>query len=101
MPRVVSQGLKRVREAARRDTGIRFTSLLHHVKEELLKEAYYALNRKATPGVDGMRWEEYGEGLEARLNGLHGRMHRHRFYGGSLFNTPCNRRCNSYKSAHE
>ena len=75
-PEVVSQGLKRVREAARRDSGIRFTSLLHHVTEELLKEAYYALNRKATPGVDGVRWKEYGEGLEARLKDLHGRVHR-------------------------
>jgi len=75
-PKVVSQGLERVREAARRDSGIRFTNLLHHITVELLEEAYYALNRKATPGVDGVTWSEYGKGLEARLRDLHGRVHR-------------------------
>ena len=75
-PRCVSQGLERVREAARRDASLRFTNLLHHVTEELLEEAYHALNPKATPGVDGMTWAEYGEGLEDRLRDLHGRVHR-------------------------
>jgi len=72
----VSQGLERVREAVRRDSEIRFTNLLHHITVELLEEAYYALNRKATPGVDGVTWSEYGKGLEARLRDLHGRVHR-------------------------
>ena len=72
----VSQGLERVREAARRDRGMRFTNLLHHVTEELLKEAYKALNPKAAPGVDGVTWREYGEGLEGRIRELHGRVHR-------------------------
>jgi len=75
-PRSVSQGLERVREAARRDSSLRFTCLLHHVTVELLKEAYKALNPKATPGVDGMTWSEYGEGLEERLEDLHDRVHR-------------------------
>ena len=75
-PGGVSQGLERVREAARRDRGMRFTNLLHHVTEELLKEAYKALNPKAAPGVDGVRWREYGEGLEGRIRELHGRVHR-------------------------
>jgi group II intron reverse transcriptase/maturase len=75
-PKVVSQGLERVREAARRDSGKRFTSLLHHVTEELLEEAYYALNRKAAPGIDGVTWTEYGKGLGKRLKELHGRVHR-------------------------
>jgi len=26
--------------------------------------------------VDGVTWEEYGEGLEGRLRNLHGRIHR-------------------------
>lgn len=74
--KVVSQGLKRVREAAKRDSSLRFTNLLHHVTVELLGEAYKALNPKATPGVDGMTWQEYGAGLEERLKDLHGRVHR-------------------------
>jgi group II intron reverse transcriptase/maturase len=75
-PKVVSQGLERVRGAARRDSSLRFTNLLHHVTVELLGEAYKALNPKATPGVDGVRWQEYGLGLEERLKDLHGRVHR-------------------------
>ena len=69
-------GLERVREAARGDKELRFTALLHHVSIDLLRESYYSLKRKAAPGVDGMTWEEYGNGLEDRLSDLHGRIHR-------------------------
>jgi len=33
-------GLKRVREAARKDSTIRFTSLFHHITVDLLRESY-------------------------------------------------------------
>jgi RNA-directed DNA polymerase len=72
----VSPGLLRVREAAKRDGSLRFTSLLHHVTVTMLGEAYQSLNPKATPGVDGVTWREYGQGLQARLEDLHGRLHR-------------------------
>jgi len=75
-PRVVSQGLERVREAARRDSSLRFTCLLHHVTVDVLREAYRSLNPKAAPGVDGVTWSEYGSGLEGRLTDLHDRVHR-------------------------
>lgn len=75
-PRGVSQGLERVREAARRDSSLRFTNLLHHITEEMLREAYKALNPTAAPGVNDVTWAEYGEGLENRLRDLHGRVHR-------------------------
>ena len=69
-------GLDRVREAARKDGKLRFTALLHHVTIDLLRSSYFQLKRKAAPGVDGVRWEEYGRDLEARLCDLHGRIHR-------------------------
>jgi RNA-directed DNA polymerase len=72
----VSQGLEGVREAARRDKKQKFTALLHHVTIELLRDSYYSLKRKAAPGVDGVTWEQYGEGLEDRIRGLHDRIHR-------------------------
>ena len=75
-PKGVSQGLERVREAARRDVRLRFTNLLHHITEQLLEQAYQALNPKANPGVDGVRWQEYAEGLSERLKDLHERLHR-------------------------
>jgi RNA-directed DNA polymerase len=71
-----SSALGRVREVARRDKEARFTALLHHVTVELLREAYRALRPKAAPGVDGVTWEAYGQDLEDRLRGLHGRLHR-------------------------
>jgi len=55
----VSQGLDRVRQAARQRKKERFTALLHHVTADLLREAFYALKRTAAPGVDGLRWADY------------------------------------------
>ena len=71
-----TSGLERVREAARQDKKLRFTALLHHVSIDLLRESYHSLKKKAAPGVDGMRWQEYGDNLEERLADLHGRIHR-------------------------
>ena len=69
-------GLDRVREAAKRDKGLKFTALLHHVSIDLLRSSYQSLKKRAAAGVDGMTWEEYGEGLEERLADLHGQIHR-------------------------
>jgi group II intron reverse transcriptase/maturase len=71
-----SSGLDRVRQAAKGDKKLRFTALLHHVNIDLLRSSYYDLQRQAAAGVDGVTWEEYGDGLEERLADLHGRIHR-------------------------
>jgi len=72
----VSQGLCGVRQAARARKQERFTALLHHVTVNLLRDSFYALKRKAAPGVDGVTWKEYETGLEDRLVDLHSRVHR-------------------------
>ena len=72
----VSQGLGGVRQVAREKKQERFTALLHHLTIDLLRESYYALKRNAAPGVDGVRWGEYEDGLEDRLTDLQGRVHR-------------------------
>jgi hypothetical protein len=72
----VSQGLGGVRQAARARKQEGFTSLLHHLHVDLPRESYYALKRAAAPGVDGMRWSEYVDGLAERLSDLHSRVHR-------------------------
>ncbi len=74
-----SAGLDGVRAAARRDKDLRLTALLHHVSVERLRDSYYALKRKAAPGVDKLTWQEYEDGLEERLANLHGRVHRGSF----------------------
>jgi group II intron reverse transcriptase/maturase len=72
----VSQGLRGVREAAKERKQERFTALLHHLTVGLLRESFYALQRQASPGIDGVRWQEYATGLEDRLVDLHNRVHR-------------------------
>ena len=71
----MSHALDRVRQAAK-DKGVKFTALLHHVDAELLRSAYGWLRKEASPGVDGVTWTAYGEGLEAKLTDLHDRIHR-------------------------
>jgi group II intron reverse transcriptase/maturase len=71
----VSQALARVREVARRDKKVKFTALLHHVTVDSLREAYRALNHKASPGIDEVTWVDYGEDLEANIQGLHSKVH--------------------------
>jgi RNA-directed DNA polymerase len=72
----VTQGLDRVREAARQRKKERFTALLHHVNPDTLRTAFLALKRKAAPGVDGVTWDDYEADLEPRLADLLARIHR-------------------------
>jgi RNA-directed DNA polymerase len=72
----VSQGLDRVRHAARQRKKEKFTALLHHVTIELLRESFLALKRRAAPGVDGVTWQDYEASLEGNLEDLHARVHR-------------------------
>jgi hypothetical protein len=69
-------GLDRVRQAAKGNKELKFTALLHHVSVDLLRSSYQGLKKHAAAGVDGVTWQEYGDGLEDRLADLHGRIHR-------------------------
>ena len=71
-----SSGLPGVRGVARKGQQVRFTALLHHVTVGQLQASFYALQRAAAPGVDGVRWTEYETGLDARLIALHSRVHQ-------------------------
>jgi len=83
----VSQGLERIRQAARQRKEEKFTALLHHLDTDALREAYYALKRDAAPGVDGLMWPDYEVGLEENLEDLHDRVHR----GGPYHPLPARR----------
>ena len=48
--------------------------MLHHLTTSLLRDSFYALQRKASPGVDGVTWQEYESGLEDRLADLYSRV---------------------------
>ncbi len=70
----VGESIKRIRQAARKEPKERLIALLHHVTPRALEWAYLNLKREATAGVDGVTWEEYGNGLEERLLDLHRRV---------------------------
>ena len=72
----MSQGLDRVRHAARQRKKEKFTALLPHLTIDLLRDAFLALKRHAAPGVDGVAWKDYEAGLEDNLLDLHERVHR-------------------------
>ena len=72
----VSPGAERIRQYVERKPGEKLIALLHHITPEALEAAYLALKRDAAPGVDGVTWREYGDGLDERLLDLHGRVQR-------------------------
>src|SRR6266852_4084468 len=73
----VQEALGRVRQAAERQKGARFTALLHHIYAiDALRAAFYELERDAAPGVDGETWEHYGQELEAHLAEVSDRVRR-------------------------
>src|SRR6516165_7214161 len=72
----VSQALERVRQAARQRKKEKFTSLMHHIGPAMLRAAFYAIKRDASPGVDGMTWETYEQDLDLRIEDLHARVKR-------------------------
>jgi RNA-directed DNA polymerase len=75
----VPNGLDRVRRIAAKNKEARFTALMHHVSLERLWRAYWDLSPKASPGVDGVMWEDYGQDLVANLRDLHDRVHSGRY----------------------
>ena len=58
-----SRGLLGVREAAQRDRTMRFNNLLHHLTPELLRASFFELKKRAAPGIDGVTWAQYSQGL--------------------------------------
>jgi group II intron reverse transcriptase/maturase len=72
----VSQALERVRTAARERKQERFTALLHHIDDDLLRESFSAIKRDAAPGVDGVTWKDYAADLDLNLTDLRDRIHR-------------------------
>ena len=84
--RYVSNELARVRQRAKAEKTEAFVNLFHLLKVPLLRTAFYALQRGASPGLDGVNWHQYERGLEARLPELQDELHK-----GSYRATPARR----------
>lgn len=73
----LQRALERVRQVAKSDKEVKFTTLWHHVYDPArLREAYFGLKRQAAAGVDGETWKTYGEDLESNLADLSARLKR-------------------------
>ena len=71
----VSQAVDRIRRAIARNPKERLTAFeMHPINVEALRRAYLGLRKDAAPGIDGVRWEEYGAKREERLLDLHRRV---------------------------
>lgn len=73
----LQHALTRVRQVAKRDKKVKFTTLWHHVYDVArLREAYFGLKRNAAAGADGQTWSAYGKDLEGNLQDLSSRLKR-------------------------
>ena len=71
----VQSALKRIRDVAIKDKKQKFTALMHHIYSvDVLEEAYFSLERKASAGMDGVTWRYYGENLKDNLRDLSQRL---------------------------
>lgn len=71
----VSQAQSRIREAVNRNKQEKLTALLHHITIDVLRAAFFALKKRAAPGIDGVTWDMYEECREENLRKLHARVH--------------------------
>src|SRR6516165_8627679 len=69
----VTQAQTRIREAVTRNRKEKLTALLHHITVDMLRAAFFALKRRAAPGIDAVTWDMYEEHREEKLRDLHRR----------------------------
>lgn len=75
----MSTKLNRIAVKAKQDPKARFTSLIHIIDPEFLRETWGEMNRKGCPGIDGQTMEEYGRNLYDNINDLHNRLKAKRY----------------------
>ena len=73
----MATALTRIGEKARKEPGLVFTSLYHHIYDvDNLRDCYDKLDAAKATGVDGVTKREYGENLAENLRDLSGRLKR-------------------------
>jgi RNA-directed DNA polymerase len=71
----VHSELERVRQLAKADKKVKFTSLMHHIYSlNTLEAVFFGLKRDAAAGVDGIVWETYEKDWEENLKNLSERL---------------------------
>lgn len=70
----VSIKLQQIAEQVERYPEMVFTTLIHKIDVDFLREAFHRIRKKSFPGVDKMTAKKYAENLEENLIKLHQRM---------------------------
>ena len=76
---LISTQLRQIAEQAIEHPDRVFTTLIHRMDVEFLREAYYRLRRDGAPGLSGVTAKDYGRELEANLIDLHERLKEGRY----------------------
>jgi RNA-directed DNA polymerase len=80
----LSTKLHRIDELAKKDQSMKFTSLAHLLNEEMLTESYKGLNRRGSPGIDGVTIRGFGENIEENIRALHSELKSGRYRATSV-----------------
>ncbi len=76
----VQTKLNRIADRARKDSEAQFSSLMHLLNEEMLRESFKRLSGSAAPGIDKVNKEEYAENLEENIADLIERLKRRAYH---------------------
>jgi len=71
---IISTQLQQIAEQAIEYPDRVFTTLIHRMDVDFLREAYYRLRKDGAPGLSGVTAKDYGKDLEANLIDLHERL---------------------------
>ncbi len=71
---IISTQLQQIAEQAIEHPDRVFTTLIHRMDVDFLREAYYRLRKDGAPGLSGVTAKDYGKDLEANLIDLHERL---------------------------
>jgi RNA-directed DNA polymerase len=70
----VSTRLAQIAEQSKREPARVFTTLVHHLDEDFLREALHQLRKDAAAGIDQMTVAEYSRNLKENISALHQRL---------------------------
>jgi RNA-directed DNA polymerase len=71
---LISTTLRQIAAQAIANLGLVFTSLIHRMDFDFLREAFFLLRRDGAPGVSGITVKDYAKDLEAKLADLYKRL---------------------------
>jgi len=75
----MSTKLTRIAELAKQNKKLKFFSIAHLLTVEALERAFSSLKKKASAGVDGVTYAQYGEDVKGNVERLHERLKSGRY----------------------